>query len=435
MSVNQEPRKVRVWHFIVLPALAMGAAVMLARLSERLLPPGLDPVSHDVFHAVRTIVISLLMASLITWLAVSYRRQFEMRLRARNQALEQTQEFLTKIIEGSAEAIVTLDPQLRVTSWNRAAEEIYGWSAQQMIGESLERVLPEGAAAEAEKMRVHGQVRQGHTLRDYEASHRRRNGESVRVRMTVSPLHGSDGRFEGSTAIIRDVSSLITLERRLRQQDRLAAVGRLAAQVAHEIKNPLAGIRGACEVMMPGMISKPEREIAEEVVRQIDRLNRTVDELLRFSRPAKTRPAPTDLNDLIDRVLGVLLGEPRTRKLCVVRDLSPDLPSLTVDPEQMQQVLFNVLLNATQAMDYEGTLSVGTRVENASVVVSVRDSGPGLPAEEAETIFEPFYTTRAQGTGLGLAIVKKIVEAHGGTIQAGSPPEGGAEFRISLPRR
>lgn len=427
------PRKVRVWHFIVLPTLTMGMAILLARFLDPFLPEDLAPLYHDLYHALRSIVISLVMASVITWLAIAYRRQYEARLRARNEALESTREFLTRIIEGSGEAIVTLDAGQRITSWNRAADEIYGWKAVEMLGQDIDRLLPSGRDAQLEKCRVEEQIRSGRMLRDYQTTHVYKDGTPITVSMTRSPFHDADGGYEGSTAIVRDVTALVEMERRLREQDRLAAVGRLAAQVAHEIKNPLAGIRGACEVMYSRLEEQRGQEIAQEIVRQIDRLNRTVEDLLLFARPATMTPASTDLHDLIDRVVGLFQEDRRASNVEVVREYAGDLPRIDVDPEQMNQVFFNVLLNAAQAMDYEGTVTIGTRLEVGRVTVTVRDSGPGLPGDATETIFEPFYTTRAQGTGLGLAIVKKIVQAHHGEVEAATGPHGGAELRIRLP--
>ena len=427
------PKRVRIWHFLVLPTVGMAAAIIAARFAEYLLQPVPGTLAFDLFNAGRTVLISLVMAAQITWLAIAYRRQFEDRLRTRNQELEATREFLTRIIEGSAEAIVTVDAAQRIASWNLAAERIYGWKADEMIGHGLERLLPVGPAAREEIHRLDDQVRQGRTLRDYQTTHVRKDGTRITVRMTWSPFRGADGKYEGSTTIIRDVSSLLEMERRLREQDRLAAVGRLAAQVAHEIKNPLAGIRGACEIMMVSLTEQRGQEIAEEVVRQIDRLNRTVEDLLLFARPMTARPRPTDVHELIDRVLSVLLEQPNARTLIVKRDYATEMPLLNVDPEQMQQVMFNVLLNASQAMDYEGTLKVATRLNETTATVSVSDSGPGIAEETLENIFEPFFTTRAQGTGLGLAIVKKIVQSHRGTIEAARSSQGGAKFEIHLP--
>ncbi|HXV76176.1 MAG TPA: ATP-binding protein, partial [Candidatus Polarisedimenticolaceae bacterium] len=355
--------------------------------------------------------------------------------RARNDALEKTREFLSRIIEGSAEAIVTLDRHSRIASWNRAAEQIYGWTAEEMIGAGLERLLPAGEATAAEQARIEAEVRGGRTVRDSDSVHVRRDGSPVTVRMTVSPLYAENGEHEGSTAIIRDVTSLVDLERRVREQDRLAAVGRLAAQVAHEIKNPLAGIRGACEVMMTRLEQDSGKEIAAEVVRQIDRLNRTVEDLLLFSRRSSLRPVPSDLHAVIDSVIGVVQGAADARRLEVVRDFSPRIGNVTVDPEQIQQVLFNIIINAAQVMDYAGQMTIRTRLVDHSVVVCVRDSGPGIPPECLTQVFEPFYTTRAQGNGLGLAIVKKIVHSHDGTVEARNHPELGAEFEIRLPYR
>ena len=427
------PRRVGVWHFIVVPTLTMAAVVFFSRRIDRLLLPAVDPASHDVYTLVRNLAISLVMASVVAWLAVSYRSQYEERLRVRNEMLEATRAFLARIIDGSAEAIVTLDRELRVISWNAAAERIYLRPAASVMGRSLEVLLPSSERGRREIEHLRGALQRGQTLRDREATHVREGGQPILVRLTLSPLLGPDGSPEGGTAIIRDVSALVEMERRLRERERLAAVGQLAAQVAHEIKNPLAGIRGACEIMVPRLSGTGMQEVAEEVVRQIDRLNRTVEELLEFSRPSRTTQLPTDLHALIDTVVGMLMRQRRASTVEIERVYDERLPSIPLDPFQIQQVLYNVLLNACQAMDYHGRLTIATALDEIHVVIEVCDSGPGIPEGAREAIFEPFFTTRTEGTGLGLAIVKKIVEAHGGTIEAGAAPAGGAAFRILLP--
>jgi len=428
------PHGVRLWHFIVLPSIGMGVAIGVFRALDAYAFTGLGPLAASAWPIVRTLLITLLMASLIAWLALKHKGEYEAELHARNAVLVATRDFLQSVIEGSGEAIVTLDSEGRVTSWNRAAERIYGWTAREMAGQSVERVLPDDPEARADWERSMRALREGGTIRDSETTRIRRDGERITVRVTRSPLEDPSGRYIGSTAIIRDVTDLKEMEARLLERERLAAVGELAAQVAHEIKNPLAGIRGACEILAAGYRNgDPKNEMAAEVIRQVDRLNRTVEELLLFARPKELHPSPTNIHDVLDRTLGVLLDDPRTRGIEVVRRYADSMPVLRVDPQSIEQVLFNILLNAFQAVDYRGRITVTTRANGAAARIAIRDTGPGIPVGIEERIFKPFFTTRAQGCGLGLAIVRNLVQAHGGSIRAATPPGGGAEFTITLP--
>ncbi len=428
------PGGVRLWHFIVLPAVGMGVAIIVFRAVDQHLIADLGSTVAGVWAIVRTLLITLLMASLIAWLALKHKGEYEAELNARSAVLVSTRDFLQSIIEGSGEAIVTLDSDGRVMSWNRAAERIYGWSASEMLGQPVERVLPDNPEVQREWNRSMEAVRAGSTVRGSAIERVRKDGKSITVRITRSPLEDSSGRFVGSTGIIRDVTALKAMESRLVERERLAAVGELAAQVAHEIKNPLAGIRGACEILSEGHArDDPKNEISHEVIRQVDRLNRTVEDLLLFAHPKAIHPLPTDVHELLDRTLGVLLEDPQTRGIEIERHYAGDMGDLRIDPQQIEQVLFNVFLNAMQVMDYNGKIVVTTYRTGAGGRIAIRDNGPGVPDELGERIFKPFFTTHAQGSGLGLAIVRNLVEAHGGTIVATSPPGGGAEFVITLP--
>ncbi len=428
------PRRIRLWHFVLVPALAMGVLIALSRLVDRLVLPGLSGAAAELYVTSRTGAISLAMASLVAWLAVRYRREYEEELRARNRALEQTRDFLARIVEGSAEAIVTLDAEGRVTSWNRAAEQIFGWTSAEMIGQSAIRVVPPEPEAVDDFRWTNERVRSGQTVRAHEATRLRRDGRRITVQITRSPLYDADGRFAGSTSIVRDMTAIKEMEARLLERERLAAVGELAARVAHEVRNPLAGIRGGCEILLEGYpAGDAKREIGEETLRQVDRLSRTVQELLLFARPRAVEPAPTDVHEVLEHALRALREDPRTREVRLERAYDRSLPPLRLDPQQMEQVFVNVLLNAFQAMEFRGTVRIATRRDGAAAEVAVRDTGPGIRAEVMDNLFKPFFTTRAQGTGLGLSIVRGIVEAHGGTVRAASPPGGGAEFTVRLP--
>jgi PAS domain S-box-containing protein len=387
----------------------------------------------DVYLALRSAVIGILMASLIGVLAVLYRTEYERKLRARNRMLEATRDFLSRIIEGSAEAIITRDADERVVSWNQAAERIYGWTAEEMIGRRREILLPDGASRAAVDARRHD-LERGRTVRDFEAERVRKDGQRITVRITTAPLFDGEGRFTGSVGIVRDVTDLKAMERLLLERERLAAVGELAATVAHEVRNPLAGIRGGCEILLEGYPEGDSRhEIGREILRQVDRLNGTVHELLLFARPKSLDPVPTDLHALIDRVVRLAQEGRDGCRVEIERDFDPSLPPVEIDPHQTEQVFLNLYLNACQLQAGSGRVCFRTSHDDRTVTVSVRDWGPGIPGDRLHQIFKPFYTTRAQGTGLGLAVVKKVVEAHRGTVEASNHESGGAEFVVRLP--
>jgi PAS domain S-box-containing protein len=412
----------------------MGAVIVVSRVLEAVLVGRLGPIATEVFQVSRTIVIVLLMSSLIAWLAFRYRRGYELELHARNKELEETQDFLSSIVRDSAEGIVTLDVDDRITSWNRAAERIFGWRADEVVGVDVSRMMPDDPSILEDRRRVGGRLRAGETVRDHETTRVRKDGKPIAVRISWSPLHDASGGHSGSMGIVLDVTAQREMRERLVERERLAAVGEMAAHVAHEVRNPLAGIRAACEVLfMKDESAENAKEIGHEVLHQIDRLDQTVSELLQFAAPRAMEAIPTDLNGLIDRVISIFREHPASREVRLERRFQKDLPRVDLDPRQFEQVLYNLLLNAAQAMEQQGSVVVATRLDAGGVEIRVRDTGPGLPPGVDEKLFQPFFTTRTEGTGLGLAVAKKIVVAHGGAIEASNSTAGGAEFLIELP--
>lgn len=427
------PRGVRVVHFVLVPAVGMAVALAAFRVLDGWVLPALGEVGRDVYLAFRTVAIATLMSSLIALLAFRYRTDYEAKLRARNQMLEATRDFLTRIIEGAAEAIITRDEQGRVTSWNAAAEAIYGWTAAEMLGKSVDRLVPDDPAARAEQEEIQRRLSAGESIRHREVRRVHKEGKLVTVSITMAPMLDASRRYAGSIGIVRDVTDLKEMEQRLVEQERLAAVGELAAMVAHEVRNPLAGIRGACEILLEGYAGDPARtEIGREVLHQVDRLNRTVSDLLLYARPKAMDPVPTDVHALIDRISSVLKEDPANRALSISREYEAGNPVVRADGRQLEQLFLNLMLNAAQATQHRGILRIGTQARDGTFVVTVQDDGPGIPPDRIERIFKPFFTTRTQGTGLGLAICKKIVDGHGGRIDVESPSEGGARFTILL---
>ncbi len=226
--------------------------------------------------------------------------------------------------------------------------------------------------------------------------------------------------------------------RQMERADRLASVGEMSTGLAHEIKNPLAGISGAISVLADDFPQEdPRREIVREVLEQITRLDKTATDLLHFGRPGTPEFTYVDINTLVNKTLFFIDQHPEARKVTRVKDLSREIPLVWVDEKQIQQVLFNLIVNAVQAMKGQGTLTIRTAIcEKESrrfLEIQVRDTGPGIAPGEIERIFVPFHTTKTQGTGLGLPISRQLLEQHGGTIRVESRFGEGAAFIVELP--
>ncbi|MGC3999157.1 MAG: ATP-binding protein [Anaeromyxobacter sp.] len=244
--------------------------------------------------------------------------------------------------------------------------------------------------------------------------------------------------FDATLAALR--RSQVELEafyrERMVQADRFAAVGALATGLAHEIKNPLAGLSGALELMAEDLATDAHKaEVVAEMRHQVVRLTGTMESLLGFARPPRVELRPTDLNAALQKALFLIRQQHRDDGIAVRTELCPDLPPVRGDASQLEQVFLNICLNACQAMaGAGGTLAVRSRADGEVLMVEVEDSGPGIPAEVRKQVFSPFFTTKRQGTGLGLAISARIVAEHGGHIGYRCPPEGGTVFTVSLPQ-
>lgn len=220
---------------------------------------------------------------------------------------------------------------------------------------------------------------------------------------------------------------------RMVRADRFAAVGEIATGLAHEIKNPLAGLSGALELLAEDLQADPRQtEIVGEMRHQVQRLTHTMESLLSFARPAKAKLRSTDVNGCIDKVLFLLKQQSRGGVVSIRPELTAPLPHVLADPFQLEQVFLNICLNAYQAMSEGGTLSVRTRAGDGNVVVEVEDTGPGIPSDLRAQVFKPFFTTKREGNGLGLAISARIVAEHGGHIGYRCPPAGGTVFIVTL---
>lgn len=364
-------------------------------------------------------------------------------LKQRFEELADLKSYTDSILSSVTSGIVTVDLEGRVVTLNPAAELLTGYFAGEAAGRyctevfattpELGEILMETLASRAPIVNV------SLTLR-------RRTGAALPVEVSAAPLKG-DGKDLGGVAVFRDLTAVRHLESQLRRSDRLAALGTLAAGLAHEIKTPLMSILTFTHHLVRRFDDEYFRSRFQNVVpRELERINRIVERLLELARPARLTFTLVRLPLLLDRVLELHAHELEQNGAVVVREYARDVPPIHADEEALYRAFVNVVGNAVEAIDRGGRLTIRlgwddgaelragrSRLFNRRVKIEVSDSGAGIAPRDAERVFNPFFTTKDRGTGLGLALTHKIVDDHSGTIDFRSVPGTGTTFRITLP--
>jgi len=253
--------------------------------------------------------------------------------------------------------------------------------------------------------------------------------------VSVTDIVSEDGDFLGTMFILRDLTQIRRLQATVQKQEKMAAIGNLAAGIAHEVRNPLSSIKGYAVYFGSLFADDSEKKKAAEVMSaEVDRLNRVISELLELARPSDIKPTPTDLSFLLASSLRLVRQEAEAAGVRITTAIDPDIGPCSLDPDRITQVLINLYINGIQAMPAGGELQITASQTDTGVLIAVADTGTGIPVEAGDKIFDPYYTTKTTGTGLGLAVVRKIVEAHDGTVEVRSDARG-ALFTIHLPCR
>jgi two-component system sensor histidine kinase PilS (NtrC family) len=353
-------------------------------------------------------------------------------LETRQKDLRDLQAFKDLIFQSAGTGLIALDRAHRITAFNRAAEEITGVTAARAIGDDWTTLV--GAAAPLTAIEVTIDSNPRASLR-HETALRRPDGSTVPVQMTFSALRSGEGERLGLIAACEDLSAIRAMESRMRQADRLATVGRMAANIAHEIRNPLASLTGAIEVLTSPHTAEDARErLSQIVARESERLNHIIKNFLEYARPAPLSIAIFDVAAAAEEVLLLLEHRASPGSLKVMREFPPSV-LWPVDAQQFRQILWNLCLNAVEAMPEGGELRVAVAVRGETLEITVSDTGEGIAAGDIAHVFEPFFSTKSEGTGLGLALVHRVVQEHGGEIDVRSSPGLGTTFTLTLPSR
>jgi two-component system sensor histidine kinase HydH len=349
-----------------------------------------------------------------------------------NRTLKQTQDYTRQVVANMANGLLSVDLDGKIISYNMLALELLGMQEYEVKDMGSNDLIDFRGAGIFETM--------GHCMSvlDREINYHKKSGETVPLALSITPIMSEGGSCQGAVIILRDLREIKQLEEKVRRSEKLAAIGELAAGVAHEIRNPLSSIKGFAQYLRHALKDKPrEKEYAETMVSEVDRINTVVTDLLTFARPLEAQLVPTDLTELVEHTVRLVQADAQTRNINVQMNIS-DLSKIPLDANQMTQAILNLLLNALQAVKNGGHIEVGAELDpsDSFLKIWVEDDGSGISADQKGKIFDPFFTTRDKGTGLGLAIVHKIVENHAGEINLKSPPTGktrGCRFTIGIP--
>jgi PAS domain S-box-containing protein len=322
------------------------------------------------------------------------------------------------IIESSDDAIISKDLTGKVTSWNPAATRILGYTSEEMIGASILTIIPE--ELHADEPIILARIRAGQRIEHFETTRVCKDGRRIDVSLSVSPVHDESGKIIGAAKILRDISARKALELSLLQAEKIAATGRMAATIAHEINNPLEAIVNLLYLAREQATDHTQAEYLVAAESEVARVSHIAKQTLGYYRDhAAIHPA--SLSDIAAEAIRIYEPRCKSAGIRIESHLEPS-PDIAIRKGEIMQVLSNLITNAIYAMPSGGTLSIAVRrvAPDGGVVLSVEDTGTGIPAEQLPHIFDAFYTTRSVGTGIGLFVAKQFIEGHGGKIEVES---------------
>jgi two-component system sensor histidine kinase PilS (NtrC family) len=397
-------------------------------------PYAAEAVPAIQYHFALTIVAILAVAILSTALS-DRQRKSDLDLATATRRLADLRAFNERIIESMRSGLVTVDLARRIVTFNRAAEEITGYSAPDVLARPLAELFGDIATL-VDANRASGQPALPATRS--EATFKRPDGRVVHLGFNAAPLTAENGAVRGLVLIFQDVTEVFELEQEIRRQEKLAALGSMAAGLAHEIRNPLASMRGSIQVLESGLqLDDDHRRLMGIILRESDRLNRTVTDFLSYARHVPFDPSELDLKRWVADAVVLLRNSPEVRPGHEVVEIYPEGEMRIVgDANKIRQIFWNLARNALQAMPNGGRLTV--RLEPArsgACLLAIEDEGVGMTQEQIDKLFEPFNSSTRGGTGLGMAIAYRLVGDHSGRITVVSEPGAGTRIQVWFPTR
>ena len=384
-------------------------------------PYGLVLFERDFLFNIFSNIVALYVCAYLTGQLSSSLEKTSITLEKKVTDFRKLSVFNKEILENMPSGLMTMDIDGNILSLNRAGESITGLDRDTANGMQIQDIFPFIKDLQKKSFaRAEGEMAGGLVKKT--------------IGLTISEIKSSQGEPAGFICIFSDLTEIKKMQNEMQLRQKWAAIGELSANIAHEIRNPLASLRGAVEMLHRGGTSPEQQEsLMLMVLSEADRLNRIITDFLMYSRPAKTETEPVNLEALLKGTLE-MLSKSAPEGVVIKTEIGP--MRATADPGRLQQVFYNLVLNSFESMSAKGAgglLTVTGKQENGSVEINFADTGQGISQEDAEKVFFPFFTTKDSGTGLGLSIALRIMEDHGGNIRFKSEPGRGTEFSVTLP--
>jgi len=380
---------------------------------------------NDIQHSIMMAVILLLIG--LTGFVLVFIVQ---RYRTTRSSLSRIKIFSDNLVENMPIGLVAMNKNDQILSVNPAAKELLNLPLAEDLQKVAGQTLPKKLIDLVQSIHSHNR------LIEKELSFKDGKGKSIILDVVVSPLSDKDGSSLGALVILRDLTELSLLKDEIERNKRLAAIGRLAAGVAHEIRNPLSSLKGYATFFKEIFDKGTQNfDIADVMIKEVDRLNNVVSELVELARPVQVSQKPVLIKTLVEDSIKIVEHDAEIDNIAIKMDLDETIGSIYADKDRLKQALLNLYLNAIQSMENSGSLHIQLFRDKSdhNVIITISDTGSGIKKEDLPNIFEPYFTTKLSGTGLGLAIVHNIVKAHKGKLKVKSEPGRGTVFTIILP--
>jgi len=363
-------------------------------------------------------------------------------LTERTKKLENVFQFHKGIVQNISSGIVTVDFSGNITFINHAALKVVEYDYEDLINKPVNQLFADLYEAEEILMDL---LKNKNMFESKEVNLITKTNKIIPIGFSTSILQSKDSKFEGVVLLFRDLTNLINFRKQMERMERLATLGEVSAGIAHEIRNPLAGIKTSAQVLEESFSPNDFRaQLVSRIVKEIDRSNELLKKFFRFAKPSRPEQDFIDIEKIIESVQLLLVSRMKKRKIVFKSNHEAELPKVFVDESQIEQVIVNLLLNAMDSIKNSGEIFVSTKLskiksdskektEQEMVIVQIQDTGEGIEDEIIEKIFNPFFTTKSEGVGMGLAISSRLVEENGGRLEVNSEIGKGSSFSLYLP--
>ena len=400
--------------------------------------------ASNIFYIIVVNITAFYIVAFLSSLPSEQARKSRAELKEKEDDISKLEALNEWIISSITSGLIAIDEQKRIILFNPSSEKIFGLACKEVIGKKIPDILPiiDGYLSET---RENNTITPSISQKYSDIKYQNKNGVILSLRYFMSPLIIPDTDQRGNILLFQDVTEMTEIEKEMKRVEGLALVGELAAGIAHEIRNPMASISGSIQMLREGMdTDEVNRRLMDIILREIDRLNHLINDFLKYARPKPIELREFNLKQMITESLELLKNSGKWKKNIELKTDLDSIEKIVSDPEQVRQVIWNILLNAVEAVPEKGILFIGTKSvtvdsqggeETDMAEITVRDSGKGFSERALDQMFSPFFTTKEEGSGLGLAIVKQIVEGLKGSINGHNHPGGGAEVNILIRKK